>query len=102
MECLYPPTGHGRPVRLVSPPACPVGVVPSDTLTPAEAAAVRAALQDGLLGDYAREADDLHAWHQEPWSTAFGRARLAERERQLARERRVVLAPAFESMGGSR
>jgi hypothetical protein len=64
MECLYPPTGHGdRPVRLVPPPACPVGVVPSDTLTPAEVAAVRAALQDGLLGDYAREADDLHAWH---------------------------------------
>jgi hypothetical protein len=75
MECLYPPTGHSdRPVRLAPPPACPVGVVPSDTLTPAEAAVVRAALQDGLLGDYAREVDDLRAWHADPLSTARGRA----------------------------
>lgn len=67
---------HGIDVSASATAVSEPSTTEGNTLTPEAAAAAREALRAGVLGDYAREVDDLRAWHTDPADTAFGRARL--------------------------
>lgn len=65
--------------------ATTVEVAPATTLDREQTETVRTALRDGLLGDYATEVDLWRQWNDYAYSTAYDRARYAERTRTGAR-----------------